>query len=106
MYSPNVVHKYTNADFNNYYYWQIYFKTAGAYTIDGDFVDGTAGLIMDLKVSSRPVYISGGTDLYLLGEVNPYLGPYPFTGTTSVANPVGTDYYYGNLGMGNNKFFN
>jgi hypothetical protein len=96
---PTLVHKYDIADFTNYYYWQVYFQNAGSWTIQGSEVTGVAGTILDLKVATRPIYISGGTGCYLLGDYIPYLGPHVYTGTTSNEYPVGTDYYYGNLGI-------
>jgi len=96
----NVIHRYDVANFSEYYYWQAYFVSGGTFTIDGDTVIGTDGLVLDLKISSRPVYVSGAAGLYLLGDLQPNLGPNAWTGSSSNDVQVGTDYYYGNLGMG------
>jgi hypothetical protein len=104
---PRISHGYDVADFSKYYYWQVYFQSAGVYNIGGNILSGTTGLVLDLRVSSKPTYISGGY-LYLMGDNQPYLGPNPVSGTTLISGDavdaggtfVPTDYYYGNLGMG------
>lgn len=99
--TPKVIHKYDVADFMNYSYWKILFQDAGSFNINGTILTGIAGEYLDLEVTSTPTYISGGTGLYLLGS-ECACGPFypPFTGTTNDNYPVGTKYYYGNIGMG------
>jgi hypothetical protein len=97
---PNVIHKYDVADFTKYYYWQAFFGGAGTWVIDGNPFIATAGLRVDLKISTKPVNSAGSTEMYLLGDIMPYLGPDTYTGSTSNNYPVATPYYYGNLGMG------
>ena len=96
---PTLIHKYNIADFTKYYYWQVYFQNAGSWLINGSAVEADAGITLDIKVTTVPINISGGTGCYLLGDLQPYLGPYVYTGSTSNDFPVGTDYYYGNLGL-------
>ena len=93
-----IIHKYDVADFDNYYYWQIYFAGSGLWTIDGTNIQGVAGVVLDSVVGSTPVNISGSTELYLLGDIKPYLGPDKPTIVVSANTP--TNYYYGNLGQG------
>jgi len=97
-YSPKIIHKYDVADFTKYYYNRIYFSENGIYEINNNIISGNTGLELNLMVSSKPIKISGGDGLFLLGDLKPYLGPNKPTITVS-ANTT-TDYYYGNLGQG------
>lgn len=96
---PNVIHKYDVADFTSYTYWQLFFQEAGSFQINGSIVNGLAGTTLEIGLTEPPIYVSGGTELYLLGS-SCSCGPFypPYTGSTSTEYPVGTRYYYGDLG--------
>ena len=96
--TTKIIHKYDSTDFTNYYYWKLYFAGDGLWTINSTNVQGVAGTVIEMKIHTTPVNISGSTDLYLMGDIKPYLGPNKPTVTVS-ANTA-TDYYYGNLGQG------
>ncbi len=100
---PSVIHKYDVADFTTYVYWQIYFQDAGSWLINGSPMAGTAGALFDINILTRPVNLSGGTGLYLLGD-SCGCGPfYPgFSGDTSSNYRTPTRYYDGNFGNGRN----
>jgi len=96
-----VIHKYDVADFTTYSYWLVFFSDAGTFSINGSPVTAPAGTTLDIQVFSVPIYITGSTELYLLGS-ECVCGPfYPaYTGSTSNEYPVPTRYYDGNIGNG------
>jgi hypothetical protein len=100
MGTPTLLHRYNLADFTRYNYYQIYFQSAGVFEIDGDVVIGVPGLKMGLKTGTRPVYVSGTDNLYLLGDLKPDLCPVTLCGSEGTEDPIETPYYVGNLSMG------
>ena len=103
--TPTVIHKYDVADFTTYSYWQLFFQDAGTFNINGNVITGVAGTTLDLSLTSPPIYISGGTGLYLLGS-ECVCGPfYPaYTGSTNGEYRSGTRYYYGNINDDGTRF--
>ena len=98
-----IISKYNNTDFINYEYDQIYFGDTGTFSINGITIAGFPGMQLKIKISSAPVYLSGSDELYLLGNsIDCVCGKFDpaYTGNTSSEYPVGTPYYYGNIGMG------
>ncbi len=96
-----VMHKYDIADFMTYSYWQMFFAESGTFIVNGSQISGAAGSTIEMQIYSTPIYVSGSTELYLLGS-ECACGPfYPaYTGSTDEVLPQPTPRYNGNIGMG------
>jgi hypothetical protein len=103
--TPTIIHKYDIANLTAYSYWRLYFQEAGTFNINGNIMSGVAGSTVEIEITTQPIYISGGTGLYLLGS-QCACGPfYPaYTGSTSNEFPTGTRYYYGNINDNGTRF--
>jgi hypothetical protein len=99
-----VIDKYNVADFSKHRYLQIYFQAIGTFIINGNTVIGFPGLSMNLFVETRPIYVSGYDELYLLGDCNPCISYDVFYGDSGTEYPVETPFYVGNLRMGGFDF--